>query len=111
MSPLLSRASQGFLRRARESFSNRLLREIIALRRQRLFKPGDYVKVEFVNQSSGESEWMWVEISSDDHKRHIVFGRLDSEPVVNTDLRRGMELAVSYDNIREHRTASSFKPV
>ena len=76
-----------------------------------MFKAGDYIKVEFVKESSGESEWMWVEISSDDHERRIVFGRLDSEPIVNTDLRRGMELAVSYDNIREHRTASSFRSV
>jgi hypothetical protein len=75
-----------------------------------LFKPGDYVKVEFVEESSGESEWMWVEVSSDDSSNRIVFGRLDSEPVVNPDLRRGMELAVSYDNIRDHRTSASFKP-
>jgi hypothetical protein len=76
-----------------------------------MFKPGDYIKVEFVKESTGESEWMWVEVSSDDSPRRIVFGRLDSEPVVNTDLRRGIELAVSYDNIREHRTSASFKPV
>jgi hypothetical protein len=75
-----------------------------------VFRPGDYVKVEFVKESTGESEWMWVEVSSDDSAARIVFGRLDSEPVVNSDLRRGMELAVSYDNIREHRTPSSFKP-
>lgn len=75
-----------------------------------MFKPGDYVKVEFVKEPERESEWMWVEISSVDDERRIVFGRLDSEPVVNTDLRRGIELAVSYDNIREHRTASSFRP-
>jgi hypothetical protein len=75
-----------------------------------VFKPGDYVKVEFVNEGTGESEWMWVQIASDDHERRIVFGHLDSQPVVNTDLRRGMELAVSYDKIREHRTASSFRP-
>ena len=53
---------------------------------------------------------MWVEVSSDDSARRIVFGRLDSEPVINADLRRGMELAVSYDNTREHRTAASFRP-
>jgi len=63
-----------------------------------VFKPGDYVKVEFVKESTGESEWMWVEVSSDDSARRIVFGRLDTEPVVNADLHRGMELAVSYDN-------------
>lgn len=75
-----------------------------------VFKPGDYVKVVFVKESTGESEWMWVEVSSDDNANRIVFGRLDSEPVVNADLRRGMELAVSYDNIREHRPAATFTP-
>ena len=38
----------------------------------------------------------------------VVFGQLDNEPVVNKDLRRGMELAVSYDNIREHKKSSDF---
>jgi hypothetical protein len=75
-----------------------------------VFKPGDYVKVEFVKESTGESEWMWIEVSSDDSARRVVFGRLDSEPIVNEDLRRGIELAVSYDSIREHRTAGSFRP-
>jgi hypothetical protein len=75
-----------------------------------VLKSGDYVKVEFVKESTGESEWVWVEVSSDDSARRIVFGRLDSEPVVITDLHRGMELAVSYDNIRERRTSASFKP-
>ena len=35
--------------------------------------------------------------------------KLDNEPIVNRDMRLGMALAVSYDNIRDHRTASSFK--
>ena len=33
----------------------------------------------------------------------VVFGRLDSQPVVMTDMQLGQELAVSYGNIREHR--------
>lgn len=73
-----------------------------------MYQPGDYVKVEFVQDATGESEWMWVQVSSDDAVKRIVFGRLDTEPVVNADLRRGMELAVSYDNIREHRPSGSF---
>jgi hypothetical protein len=36
---------------------------------------------------------MWVEVSSDGSANRIVFGRLDSAPVVNADLRQGMELA------------------
>jgi len=39
----------------------------------------------------------------------MVFGRLDSEPIASPDLKLGMELAVSYDNIRDHRTAASSK--
>ena len=40
----------------------------------------------------------------------MVFGTFDSEPIVMAELRLGQELAVSYDNIREHRTPASFKP-
>jgi hypothetical protein len=51
---------------------------------------------------------MWVRVEYSDDARRVVFGRLDNEPVVHTDLRLGMELAVSYDNIREHMRADSF---
>ena len=67
------------------------------------YKTGDHVKVEFADDLSGESEWMWVHVDHSDDEHRLVFGRLDSEPVVNTDLRLGQELAVSYDKIREHR--------
>jgi hypothetical protein len=72
------------------------------------YQPGDYVKVEFKEDSTGESEWMWVRIDHADDSERIVFGQLDNEPVVNRGLRRGMELAVSYDNIREHKKSSDF---
>ena len=75
-----------------------------------MYAPDDYIKVEFRDEQSGESEWMWVRVQSDDPTRRVVFGTLDSEPVLMTDLRLGMELAVSYDNIRDHRTPASFKP-
>jgi hypothetical protein len=58
------------------------------------------VKVEFKEDSTGESEWMWVRIEHADDGERVVFGQLDNEPVVNKGLRRGMGLAVSYDNIR-----------
>ena len=77
-------------------------------RRTSKYQPGDYVKVEFKEDSTGESEWMWVRIDHADDSERIVFGRLDKEPVVNKGLRRGMELAVSYDNIRDHRKLSDF---
>jgi uncharacterized protein YegJ (DUF2314 family) len=76
-----------------------------------MYAKGDYVKVEFRDDQSGESEWMWVRVDSDDPNARVVFGTLDSEPIVMTDLRLGQELAVSYDNIRDHRTPASFKPV
>jgi hypothetical protein len=72
------------------------------------YEPGDYVKVEFKEDSTGESEWTWVRIKHADDRERVVFGRLDNEPVVSKDLRRGMELAVSYDNIREHKKSSDF---
>jgi uncharacterized protein YegJ (DUF2314 family) len=73
-----------------------------------MYAPGDYVKVEFRDDQSGESEWLWVKVESVDDKARIVFGVLDNEPLVNTDLRLGMHLAISYDNVREHMKAASF---
>ena len=73
-----------------------------------MYEPGDYVKVEFRDERSGQSEWMWVKVDRVDPQQRIAFGRLDNEPVVNTDLKWGMELAVSYDVIRDHVKPSSF---
>ena len=72
------------------------------------YAPGDYVKVEFRHEPTGESEWMWVKVDRCDDERRVVFGKLDSEPLVNPDLRLGQELAVSYDVIREHSKESAF---
>jgi uncharacterized protein YegJ (DUF2314 family) len=72
------------------------------------FEAGDYVKVEFKDETSGESEWMWVQVHDSNDEERILFGKLDNEPIVNTDLRLGMEIAVSYDLIREHMKDSSF---
>jgi len=66
------------------------------------YQPGDHVKVEFADDTSGESEWMWVQVDSTDEGSRIVFGRLDSQPILHAGLRVGQELAVSYDQIREH---------
>jgi uncharacterized protein YegJ (DUF2314 family) len=70
------------------------------------YKHGDHVKVEFKDDGSGESEWMWVEVDYSDDENKLVFGRLDSQPIVQTNLKPGQELAVSYDNIRDHRRFS-----
>lgn len=72
------------------------------------YQRGDYVKVEFRDYSSGESEWMWVKVEHSDDEAEVVFGQLDNEPIVNKELRRGMELAVSYEKIREHKKSADF---
>ena len=53
--------------------------------------------------TDGQSEWMWLLVESSDDEQEIVFGKLDSQPVVATDMRVGQELAVSYDKVRDHR--------
>lgn len=73
-----------------------------------IYQPGDYIKVEFHHPQTGECEWMWVRVKNSDNKKKIVFGWLDNEPIVNTDLRLGMELAISFDKVREHVKDSSF---
>jgi hypothetical protein len=50
---------------------------------------------------------MWVKVEHADDELRVVFGQLDSEPIVLTDLRLGMELAVSYDKICEHMKANA----
>ena len=65
------------------------------------YRKGDHVKFEV--ESGSDSEWMWLLVESSDDSEELVFGKLDSQPVVNIDMKLGQELAVSYDNIREHR--------
>ena len=69
---------------------------------------GDYIKAVFADETSGEREWMWVRVERADEQQKVVFGVLDSEPLVHQDLHLGMKLAVSYDNIREHMKAAAF---
>jgi hypothetical protein len=75
-----------------------------------MYNRGDYIKAEFRNDQTGESEWMWVRIDSCDDEKQVVFGELDSVPVLDYEgkLRLGSQLAVSYDNIREHKKAAEF---
>jgi hypothetical protein len=35
----------------------------------------------------------------------LVLGKIDKDPIVTIDICRGIEVAVSYDKIREHRKA------
>ena len=73
------------------------------------YQPGDYVKAEFKDEDTGESEWMWVVVDSCDDQERVIFGRLDNEPVVGTGLQLGDELAVSYEKVMEHREAKDFE--
>ena len=68
------------------------------------YKHGDHVKVEFRNESTGESEWMWMTVDCCDDANRLVLGWLDNEPIVHAGrLKLGQHLAVSYDKVREHR--------
>jgi uncharacterized protein YegJ (DUF2314 family) len=67
------------------------------------YSKGEHVKIEVVDERSGEKEWMWLLIERSDDAARLVFGTLDSEPIAITNMHLGQELAVSYDNIRDHR--------
>lgn len=74
------------------------------------YAPGDYVKVEFPDEKTGIGEWMWVRVDRADDEQRLVFGVLDNEPVNNYagEIKLGSQLAVSYDNIREHKRVAEF---
>lgn len=74
------------------------------------YKSGDYIKVEFPDEVTGVSEWMWVKVRSCDDVKQLVFGTLDNSPVNDASgkLKLGTELAISYSQIREHRKSSDF---
>ncbi len=76
------------------------------------YEVGDYVKAEFRDERTSESEWMWLRVDSCDDANRVVFGRLDSVPVFDyaKKLKLGSELAISFENIREHRKCSDFRP-
>jgi hypothetical protein len=75
------------------------------------YQYGDYVKVEFPDEATGIGEWMWVRVDRCDEALRVVYGVLDNEPVKDYGgkVKLGSELAVSFDNIREHRKASEFR--
>jgi len=73
------------------------------------FATGDFIKFEIKNDVTGESEWMWLHVDSCDESRRLVFGRLDCNPVVfTTELKLGQNMAVSYDNIRDHKKPTEY---
>jgi hypothetical protein len=77
-------------------------------RKMPIYERGDYIKVEFADDATGMGEWMWVRVSACDDAKRLVFGILDNEPVNDDKLQLGSELAISFDQIREHRKATDF---
>jgi hypothetical protein len=67
------------------------------------YEKGDHIKFEVADDGSGQSEWVWLLVDDSDDEQELVFGKLDSQPIVATDMKLGMELAVSYEKIRDHR--------
>ncbi len=72
------------------------------------YESEDYVRVEVVDDHTSESEWLWVRVDRCDDAKRVLFGTLDNVPTVNPDLKLGQQLAISYDNTREHRKPSEF---
>lgn len=74
------------------------------------YEEGDFVKVEFPDETTGIAEWMWVRVEVCDDQRKAVIGRLDSEPLNDYDgkIDLGSQVIVSYSNIREHRKPTEF---
>ncbi|MGA8689102.1 MAG: hypothetical protein WB662_04110 [Methyloceanibacter sp.] len=75
------------------------------------YEVGDYVKAEFKDERALESEWMWVRVDSCNEMNRLVFGRLDSVPVLDygEKLNPGSEVVISFENIREHRKPSEIE--
>ena len=46
---------------------------------------------------------MWLLVRESDDEQELVFGTLDSQPAVIANMQVGQELAVSYDQVRDHR--------
>ena len=68
------------------------------------YHSGDHVKFEVRDEKTGASEWMWLRVERVDGASRVVFGRLDSQPVVfDKTMRLGQEVGISFDNIRDHR--------
>jgi hypothetical protein len=76
-----------------------------------VYEAGDYVKVEFSDERGSGGEWTRVKVEDCDEESRLVFGRLDSVPVLHAEtLKLGQELAVNFDNIRDHMKCRRHSP-
>jgi hypothetical protein len=75
------------------------------------YEAGDYIKVEFPDETTGVGEWMWVRVRHCDDEKQIVFGDLDNVPLNEYEktLKPGVELAIGFAQIREHKKSSEFE--
>lgn len=74
------------------------------------YEKGDYVKVEFPDETTGIAEWMWVRVEVCDDGRKMIVGRLDNQPLNNYAGKIGLDsqIVVSFSNVREHRKPTEF---
>src|SRR5216684_4241277 len=74
------------------------------------YERGDYMKIEFQDETTVIGEWMWVRVHHCDDEKQLVFGTLGNQLVndYGGKVELGSELAVSYSQIREHKRASDF---
>lgn len=75
------------------------------------YEKGDYIKVEFPDETTGVGEWMWVRVHRCDDENQLVFGTLDNVPINDESgkLKLGTELAVSFTQIQEHKKSADFE--
>jgi hypothetical protein len=75
------------------------------------YEGGDYVKVEFPDETTGIAEWMWMKVDHCDDEKRLVYGTLDNEPLNDYagKVKLGSQLAVSYAQVREHKKPAEFK--
>ncbi len=72
------------------------------------YERGDYVKIEIPDEQTGIGEWLWMRVDHCDEAERLVFGVLDNEPLSTRDIALGDRLAVSYDNVRDHKKPWKF---
>ena len=61
----------------------------------------DQVRIEVPHQESGYGEWMWLFGDRDSCRQQLVFGQLDSDPVVVSEMRLGQIFAVTCGQVRD----------
>ena len=51
------------------------------------YQRGDYVKVEFQDETTVIGEWMWVRVHRCDDEKQLIFGTLGNQLVTTTEVR------------------------